>query len=62
MTNALKIETFPYFFAIAKIRNPASINWKSPFVLSGRRMMSCRSWRLSQKCRQTPIPLTGVTA
>ena len=36
MTNALKIETFPYFFAIAKIRNPASINWKSPFVFVGK--------------------------
>lgn len=30
MTNALKIETFPYFFAIAKIRNPASINPEFP--------------------------------
>ena len=36
MTNALKIETFPYYFAIAKIRNPASINWKSPFVFVGK--------------------------
>lgn len=36
MTNALKIETFPYFFAIAKIRNPASINWKSPFAFVGK--------------------------
>ena len=72
MTNALKIETFPYFFAIAKIRNPASINWKSPFVFVGKTDDELslvalesevdRGYRMMRVAGTLDMSLTGILA